>query len=173
MNDSQAAPLTEVAAEVRQAATRIVRRLRAERSPDALSLNKLSVLSNLRRHGPATAGVLAAADHQQPQSLTRVFAELQRDGLISRVRGQEDRRQALLDITAAGSSALARDMAERDAWLAATLTELTETECQVLRLAAGLIDQIAGREHGTSPPHPPGPDGASQAQSSAPRKRGV
>jgi DNA-binding MarR family transcriptional regulator len=157
MNDSQAASLTEVAAEVRQAATRLVRRLRAERSPDALSLNKLSVLSNLRRHGPATAGGLAAADHQQPQSLTRVFAELQRDGLISRVRGQEDRRQAMLDITVAGTSALTRDMAERDAWLAAALTELTETERQVVRLAAGLIDQIAGREHGTSPPSSSGP----------------
>lgn len=122
---------------------RLARRLSAERPADGLSLNKSSVLGHLRRNGPMSAGALAAADRQQPQSLTRVFAELQRDGLISRTRDDRDGRQRLLEITEAGREALARDMAQRDAWLDTALTGLNETERQVLLLAARLMDRLA------------------------------
>lgn len=90
-----------------------------------------------------SAGALAAADHQQPQSLTRVFAELERDGLISRVRDDRDGRQRVLQLTTAGREALSRDMAERDAWLEVALTTLTATERQVVRLAGRLMDRLA------------------------------
>ena len=96
-----------------------------------LSLNKLSVLSHVYRHGPTTAGAVAAAAHQRPQSLTRVFAELKRDGLISRIRDETDRRHQVLELTSAGRTALVADMVERDAWLALALAELTETEQEV------------------------------------------
>lgn len=86
---------------------------------------------------------MAAADHQQPQSLTRVFAELERDGLLRRVPGERDRRQSVLHLTAAGRTELSRDMAGRDAWLAEALGALSETEREVLRLAARLMDRLA------------------------------
>jgi DNA-binding MarR family transcriptional regulator len=136
------ATLPERAAEIRQAVTRLARRMRAGRSPEALSSNKVSVLSHLLRRGPATPGELAAAERQQPQSLTRVFAELELAGLVSRSRDDRDRRQSLLAITDHGRDALARDMAERDAWLAVALAGLTETELDVLRLAASLMERI-------------------------------
>src|SRR5436309_3921756 len=107
--------LLDGAAQVRQGVIRLGRRLRAERSPEALSANKLGVLSHLHRHGPATAGELAAAEHQRPQSLTRVFAELEQAGLVTRIRDERDRRQSVLALTPEGTAALARDMAERDA----------------------------------------------------------
>ncbi len=136
-------PLRATAAEVRRGATRLSRRLRAERPADALSVNKLSVLSHLYRNGPTTAGRLAAAEHQRPQSLTRVFAELEQEGLIFRSESAEDRRQCVLDLTAAGLRALGQDMAHRDAWLAAALAELSETEREVLRIAGNLMDRLA------------------------------
>ncbi|GAA4602139.1 MarR family transcriptional regulator [Actinoallomurus liliacearum] len=136
--------LLEGAAQVRQGVTRLGRRLRAARAPGALSANKLGVLSHLHQHGPATAGELAAAEYQQPQSLTRVFAELERAGLITRMRDDRDRRQSVLAITPAGTAALARDMAERDAWLASAMAGLSDTERQVLRLAGTLMDRLAG-----------------------------
>ena len=135
--------LGETAAGVRQGTMRLARRLRAERATEGLSLNKLSVLSHLHRHGPTTAGALAAAAHQRPQSLTRVFAELERDGLITRRRDASDRRQQVVALTAAGRAALIADMAERDAWLARALAGLTETEREVLRLAGQLMDGLA------------------------------
>ncbi|MFI1050063.1 MarR family winged helix-turn-helix transcriptional regulator [Streptomyces griseoruber] len=130
-------------AEIRQGVVRLARRLSAERPAEGLSLNKSSVLAHLRRNGPMSAGALAAADHQQPQSLTRVFAELERDGLISRTRDEHDGRQRVLELTEAGRDALAEDMARRDAWLDVALADLTETERQVLLLAARLLRRLA------------------------------
>jgi DNA-binding MarR family transcriptional regulator len=133
----------EVATDLRRGAMHLVRRLRGERSPGALSGNKLIVLSHLYRHGPSTPGQIAGAEHQQPQSLTRVFAELELAGLISRARSEHDRREAVLSLTEAGRAALVGDMRDRDAWLAAALRDLTETELGVLRLAADLMDRVA------------------------------
>jgi DNA-binding MarR family transcriptional regulator len=138
-------------AEIRQGVVRLARRLSAERPADGLSLNKSSVLAHLRRNGPMSAGALAAADHQQPQSLTRVFAELERDGLVSRTRDSHDGRQRMLELTEDGRKALAHDMAQRDAWLDGALDDLTETEQQVLVLAARLMNRLAD-----SPAGPPG-----------------
>ncbi|MWA00154.1 MarR family transcriptional regulator [Actinomadura sp. LD22] len=121
---------------------RMARRMRSSRSPDALSSNKLIVLGHLARNGPSTAGEVAAAEGQRPQSLTRVFAELEESGLIVRTRDERDRRQAVLTITRAGGEVLRRDLDERDAWLAEALGELGETELEVLRLAARLMDRL-------------------------------
>lgn len=150
-------------AEIRQGVVRLARRLSAERPVEGLSLNKSSVLAHLRRNGPMSAGALAAADHQQPQSLTRVFAELERDGLISRARDEHDGRQRVLELTESGRQALAEDMAWRDAWLDVALADLTETERQVLVLAARLLRRLAD-----SPAEPPAPAPRS-SPSSAPR----
>lgn len=137
------ADLLAVAAGLRQGTTRLARRVRTVRSSAALSTNKISVLSHLRRHGPSTPGEVAYSDRQQPQSLTRVFAELEREGLVERVAASDDRRQSIITITEAGVRALEEDVAERDAWLAGALAPLSETEREVLRLAAKLMDRIA------------------------------
>ncbi|MFD1932268.1 MarR family winged helix-turn-helix transcriptional regulator [Nonomuraea mangrovi] len=133
----------ESAAEIRQGVTRLARRMRAVRPAGALSNNKLGVLAHLYRHGPSTPGELAAAERQRPQSLTRLFAELEQDGLVSRDSGEADRRRSVLAITRAGTDALRRDMAERDAWLTSAMAGLTETERQVLLLAGRLMDRLA------------------------------
>jgi DNA-binding MarR family transcriptional regulator len=131
------------AAQIRRGTVRLNRRLRQERADGGLSPNQLGVLGHLRRHRAATPGEVAAAERQQPQSLTRVFAELEADGLIAREPGTTDRRQSVLTLTADGRHALERDMAERDAWLATALGTLSETEREVLRLAGALMERLA------------------------------
>jgi DNA-binding MarR family transcriptional regulator len=133
----------ESVAEIRHGIMRVSRRMRAARSPDALSGNKLVVLGHLYRNGPSTAGELAAMESQRPQSLTRVFAELEAEGLISRARDALDRRQVVLTITEQGIEALRRDVGERDAWLAEALAGLSATERDVLRIAARLMERLA------------------------------
>jgi DNA-binding MarR family transcriptional regulator len=132
-----------VAEQTRGAVSRLARRLRAERPQEALSSNKIGVLSHLYRHGPSSPGKIAAADRQQPQSLTRVFAELETTGLVRRSPNAADRRGALLELTDAGTDALRHDMAHRDAWLTGALAELTDLEVEVVRLAAGILDRLA------------------------------
>jgi DNA-binding MarR family transcriptional regulator len=112
---------------------------------DALSSNKISVLGHLRRHGPSSPGEVAATERQQPQSLTRVFAELELAGLVRRSPNESDRRGAVLELTRDGAGALRRDMAHRDAWLAEALEELPDLDVEVLGLAAVIMDRLAER----------------------------
>jgi DNA-binding MarR family transcriptional regulator len=141
VNDDQLTLRT--AAVIRRGTVRLSRRLRGARSPDALSGAKVGVLGHLHRHGPSSPGAIAAADQLRPQALTRVFAELEADGLIRRAPSAQDGRAATLSLTDTGIETLLRDMAERDRWLAGALDTLSETEVEVLRLAGLLMDRLA------------------------------
>jgi DNA-binding MarR family transcriptional regulator len=128
---------------VRRAVAALGRRLRAERPETGLSLTKLSLLGHLYRKGSLSAVELATLERVQPQSLTRVLAELVEGGLVSRRADVSDGRRWLLDITGDGRAMLTRDMQQRDAWLAKAMADLSETEREVLRLAAQLMERLA------------------------------
>ncbi len=117
-----------------------------------MSGNKVTVLAHLHRHGPSTAGAVAAAAHQQPQSLTRTFNELQLAGLITRRPGEQDRRESVLSLSEAGRQALFRDMTDRDAWLQVALGALTEAEVEILRIASGLMEQLVALDVSAAQP---------------------
>ena len=134
----------EAASNVRRAVGALSRRLRAERPADSLSATKLTLLGQLYRRGAATAAELADLEKVQPQSLTRVVAELVDEGLISRRGDPADGRRLLLELTAEGRAALTGDMQSRDAWLARAMeAELSETEHELLRWAAKLMERLA------------------------------
>ncbi|HWE66175.1 MAG TPA: MarR family transcriptional regulator [Acidimicrobiales bacterium] len=131
------------AGHVRRAVTHLARRLRAERSDISVSSGKLSLLSHLVRRGPLTPGELAAAEFVQPQSLTRVLADLEEAGLVERSPHHDDGRRYVVAITANGREVLSRDMEGRDRWLAEAMVGLTQTERDVLRIAATLMERMA------------------------------
>lgn len=134
----------ELASTVRRAVGALGRRLRAERPENSLSATKLSVLGQLYRRGSMSAAELAERERIQPQSLTRVLAELARAGLISRRADVKDGRRQLLDISGEGRAALTSDMHRRDVWLAKSIAdELSVTERELLRLAAQLLERLA------------------------------
>jgi DNA-binding MarR family transcriptional regulator len=134
----------QTATAVRQAVTGLARRLRMERPAPGESLLHLALLSLLHRRGPMSAGQLAVAQRVQPQSLTRAFASLESRQLISRASDPGDGRRSLLALTEQGRDVLRVDMRRRDAWLALAMGEhLTPTECELLRLASGLLERLA------------------------------
>jgi DNA-binding MarR family transcriptional regulator len=133
----------ELSSIVRRAVSALGRRLRAERSATGLSLTKLSILGQLYWKGSMSAVELAALERVQPQSLTRVLAELTGSGLVSRRADVKDGRRVLLDITGDGRAILTHDMQRRDAWLATAMEELSVTERELLRLAAQLMERLA------------------------------
>jgi len=149
-DETQPSPTAQQAAEIRQGVLRLAWRMRARRAGNALSSTKLAILGHLHAAGPSTPGEISAAGDHQPQALTRALADLAHDDLLTRTRDDRDRRQALLTITAAGRDALRADMAERDAWLAGALTDLTATEREVLRLAARLMERLAAQPGGAA-----------------------
>lgn len=133
----------DLAAGLRRAITRLGRRLRAERSANALSATKLGVLSYLFRIKECSPGAIAKAERLQPQSLSKLLAELEAEKLTSRIKDRRDGRQSILKITQKGRDALLRDMQERDAWLASAIACLSETELEVLRISAPIIEYLA------------------------------
>jgi len=134
----------ELAVEVREAVSRLARRLRQERPPHELGLTSLSVLSRLYRLGPAGPSALAAAENVQPQSMTRALATLVERGLVAREPHPTDGRQTVISITEAGRAVLDEDRSRRDAWLAEMIAErLTPVEREFLRASAALLEVLA------------------------------
>jgi DNA-binding MarR family transcriptional regulator len=135
---------TAAASSVRRGVISLGRRLRAERSGAGLTGLELSVLGHLYRSGPMSPGNLAAAEHVQPQSLTRTLTGLASAGLIRRTGDPADGRRSLLAGTVAGQDALRAEMQRRDTWLATAMSQtLTGTEIELLRLAGDLLDRLA------------------------------
>ena len=133
----------ETAVALRRASTRLALRLRAERTGDGLGSTGVAVLGQLHRRGSLTASEIATAERVQPQSLTRVLASLEEQGLISRQQDVHDRRRNTIELTAAGRALLKEHMQSSDDWLADAIAErLNPTEQAVLQLAAGLLDQL-------------------------------
>ena len=133
----------ETAVALRRASTRLALRLRAERTGDGLGSTGVAVLGQLHRRGSLTATEIAAAERVQPQSLTRVLATLEEQGLISRQQDAGDRRRNTIELTDAGRRLLKDHMKSSDDWLAEAIEErLNPTERAVLGLAAGILDQL-------------------------------
>jgi DNA-binding MarR family transcriptional regulator len=136
--------LLKAANAVRRGVTRLARRLRTERSADAISLSKLSVLGRLSRGGPLTASDIAGQERIQPQSLTRLLTDLEEQALITRAEDEQDRRQLLIEITPGGTELLIRDARQQAVWLGRAMSSLlSPVEQEVLRLAAQLMQQLA------------------------------
>src|SRR4051812_9865323 len=120
------------------------RRVRAERPPDSVSLSGLSILGSLNQFGPIVATRLAAEERLQPQSLTRLLADLEHDRLITRKRNKSDRRQITIAITEKGRKVLFEDIAARREWLETAMNAaLSQQERKVILSASVLMMRLA------------------------------
>ena len=136
--------MQKVSHELRVAVMRLARRLRAERADHGLTLSQLSVLTGLQRHGSMTPGELAAHERVRPPSMTRTVAALVDLGLIERAPHPDDGRQVLLTLNEQGQVLLAADRAQREAWLARQLKELSVGDRRTLADAAVIMDRLVG-----------------------------
>jgi DNA-binding MarR family transcriptional regulator len=142
-NDPSGATV-DTANQLHRSALRLLRVLRATRPARGLSSSKLAVLGRLYQDGMATATALAAYLRIQPQSLTRLIADMERRNMITRRQDDADRRQSLLEITDTGRQLLMQEIGAQRVRLAETMAkELTVTEQELLRLAAGLMDHLS------------------------------
>lgn len=103
-----------------------------------------TVLTSLAEQGEASQAALGRRLWIDPSDLHAIAAELERDGLIARVRDPEDRRRNVVTITAVGRAKLKRldaliDQAQRE-----LLSPLAARERrELLRLLARLIEPQA------------------------------
>jgi DNA-binding MarR family transcriptional regulator len=122
---------------------RLGRRLRQQRPDDRLTPSQIAALSTLDRNGALTLGELAAREHVQPPSMTRITGALEELGLVTRTGHPTDKRQVLFAVTPAGAKLLVEDRRRRDAWLCQRLKDFTPEEIAALREAAPLLERLA------------------------------
>lgn len=133
----------QLSRELRTAVMRLARRLRQQRTDESYTPSQLSALAALDRHGALTPGELAAHEHMQPPSMTRIVAALEAARLVTRADHPTDGRLVVLTVTPAGAALLAADRRRRDAWLTPRLAELNEDELAALRAAAPVLERLS------------------------------
>jgi DNA-binding MarR family transcriptional regulator len=130
--------------ELRQSITRVARLLGAGMPRDELTPMRLTALGILRRDGPMVARVLATRLGILPQSLTRILADLEAAGLLTRSRDPDDGRGHMLNLTPKAVSLMRREGVRRDAALSEAMQRtLTPIEIGLLWLAAKTLSKLA------------------------------
>lgn len=136
-------PAAELASLLRPALLRLTRLVRNQRVDTSVSLTQLSAMGTLYKHGPMSAGELAACERVQPPSMSKVLANLEERGLVQRDQHPDDRRQVVLRITEQGEALLASERRARDAWLTRQVAALSGEERELLRRVVPILEKLA------------------------------
>jgi DNA-binding MarR family transcriptional regulator len=129
-----------VASDLRVVLGQVVRRLRAEHR---FPLSHGVVLGRLDREGPQSVSDLALKERVRPQSMAQTVADLESDGYVERRPDPDDRRRALVELTATGRTVLAEDRGQREGWLARAIAErLSPEEQRVLAHAVEILRRL-------------------------------
>lgn len=136
-------PAAQLAVLLRDAITRLNRRVRQARPVGDLTATQLSALASLELAGALTPRELADTERVRPPTMTKIVAKLEERGLVQRTPHPTDGRQVVLAATPEGREVLARFERARDEWLAQRLAALTVEEREVLRRAAELLRRVA------------------------------
>ena len=137
------ATIAEQSSELRLATFRLSRRLRAEKTDEALSDGQVAVLGVLFHHGTQTLTQLAERERVSAPSMNRTVNCLEEKGYLQRVADDVDRRKANITVTDAGRELVKATTSKRDAWLTMRLRELSKEDRAVLARAAELMGGLA------------------------------
>ncbi|MDQ2699338.1 MAG: MarR family transcriptional regulator [Actinomycetota bacterium] len=137
--------LSAAASRLRIATFRLARRMRTQRAVDSMSDGQFAVLAALRVHGPHTLGDLAERERVSAPSMNRTVNCLQEAGYIVRGADENDGRKVVISLTPAGDAVVDETARRRDAWVEASLAELSEAERETLAAAAELMERMVAR----------------------------
>ncbi len=133
----------ELASHLRPALLRLTRLVRNQRVDKSVTLTQLAAIATLSKRGPMSAGELAACEGVQPPSMTKVIADLEDQGFVTRAVHPTDRRQAVIAITSSGLDLLESERRSRDAWLTRRLATLSPEERALLQRAVPILEKLA------------------------------
>ncbi|MBS1864259.1 MAG: MarR family transcriptional regulator [Actinobacteria bacterium] len=113
---------------------------------EGLTVAQVRALFALDGRAPATAGEIAEAARLSPAAVSGMLDELERDGIVTRVRCDSDRRRVLVTLTDEGRAVLGK---RRRVWLKRwekALEDVPERDleaaAEVMRRIAGMLDEI-------------------------------
>jgi DNA-binding MarR family transcriptional regulator len=132
--------IAPLASDLRVVLGQLIRRLRSE---NIFPLNQAAVLGRLDRCGPQSVSDLAAAERVRPQSMAQTVGDLEADALVERKPDPDDRRRALVNLTAAGLARIEADRAAREGWLVKSLEELPDSDRETVEQAVEILRRVA------------------------------
>jgi DNA-binding MarR family transcriptional regulator len=124
-----------LANELRPVLLRLARELRKETEQFGVTSRQATLLWLVKRSPGLSLRELAAEERISPPALSGYVDRLERQGLIERVRSDEDRRRVGLVVTPAGARLLRRVRDRRTAWLADRLDGLSPRELEAVGAA--------------------------------------
>jgi DNA-binding MarR family transcriptional regulator len=139
-----APPVTDragLASHLRLSVFRASRTLRRE-SQAGISPTLMAALSTIERHGPITAGDLAAHEQVRKPTVTRILGALVEEGLVERTPDPIDRRVSWVQLTPTGRALMRTVRRRTDRYLAQRLRKLDAEELATLDRAAEILDRI-------------------------------
>ena len=131
----------DIADRLHSLAIHLLRRLRVRDLASGVGPAQLSALSVLVFGGPKSLGDLAEAEQVRPPTMSRVVANLERDGLVRRL-ATEDKRRMRIKATARGTKILQDGRKRRVELLANAIGSLPEEKRRQLREMAELLQQV-------------------------------
>lgn len=134
----------EPAARLRQAISRLYRRLRVTDASTAAGLTpaRASALLNVERNGPMRLSRLAEAEGLNPTMLSRMVSDLVEAGLLERSSDESDRRAAWVKTTRAGRELARRMRRERTQAVTAALGRLNAADRKAVEAALPALERL-------------------------------
>jgi DNA-binding MarR family transcriptional regulator len=135
--------IEELDADLSSAMSRLVRRVRAEKSTNQISDSHRSALALLVKEGPRTLSELSEHERVKPPSMNQTVNALVELGYVEKRDDPADGRKVILIATKAGERLIEETARRCHAWLQSQLIELSGDDREVLRRAAAIIHEIA------------------------------
>lgn len=127
---------------LRPAVLHVSRRLRQEAQKAGLSAQDALLLGHIRKNPGIGVSALADGERTSRPTMSAHVKRLEATGLIVRTGHAEDGRRSGLSISAAGQRKLEVIRRERNDWLAARLSRLSDADRALLADAAGALQRL-------------------------------
>ena len=133
----------EAADRLHSATIHLLRGLRKRDRESGIGPGQLSALSVLVFGGPRSLAELAEAEQVKPPTMSRIVAGLLRAKLIHIKTDTSDRRAVIISTTERGLRLMQTARARRVDSLTRSVSKLRETEIQLLRKAAEMMESLS------------------------------
>ncbi len=135
-----------VAEQVHKASIRLLRAMRAADAESGLSGPKLSALSVLAFAGPQSLGALARLEQVRAPTMSKLVAELEREGLAVKRADKSDRRGVRIEVTAKGRALMEKGRQRRLALISAGFGGFSQDDLATLEAAAALMSRAVAAD---------------------------
>lgn len=139
----------DIARRIRPAMTKLYVTYFRTADQSELSGPQLSLMHRINDHGPSRIRQLADAEGVRMPTASNTINQLEKRGLVTRVRAEEDRRGVTVELTDLGKQELERVGEERTRYLAEMLGTLDDANLTLISDAVDAINALAETYAGT------------------------